>query len=370
MEFIPDKARIIFLQGRIDQQLIDRLTPQIVALHADNPKPITVFVDSPGGLTWSGRRLFDLIKAPNLNGDRADLIVVVTGTAASAAADFMAQADYSYLFPHSSVLYHGTRQDSQQALTVADAQSLAESLRQTNESYAMPLARRAIERFILRLYSFPKEFQEFLLNQNTGLDSLVNALSNKLGFSAFKMLSKALERQHALQELTSAVLVHLKRFKNAPKGNDLEAQLLIGILNSKIKLNKSKRWRLSEGKLPEIEADFRLLHDFHFGEQNSEVFRLVDIYGESFLVKDELDNSVMNQPKDTAERRQWIEAKARPRLQALWYFCVSMSRLLQEDEHWLYSHDAYWLGLADEVIGSGLPNLRELLNIPTSVSAS
>jgi hypothetical protein len=32
-------------------------------------------------------------------------------------------------------LYHGTRQDSQQSLTVADAQSLAESLRQTNESY-------------------------------------------------------------------------------------------------------------------------------------------------------------------------------------------------------------------------------------------
>lgn len=362
MEFVPDSNRAMFLQGRIDQALVDRLTPEIVRLHTNNPQPITVFVDSPGGFISSGRRLFDLVKAPNLNGDKGDLIVVVTGTAASAAADFMALADYAYLYPHSLVLYHGTRQDSQQSMTVADAQTLAESLRQTNETYALPLARKAVERFILRLNSFPKEFQEFLHNQQAGLDALIKAVSVQLGSNARHMVQRALERQHALQELTQAAMVHLKRFKRQMTDNEFEAQLLIGILQSKIKLHKSRRWRLSEGRLSELDADFRLLHDFHFGDQNSELHRLVAIYGETFLLKDEQQDPILLEDRASKTRQDWITAKARPRLQALWYLCVSMSRLLQDDDHWLSAYDAYWLGLADEIIGANLPNLRELLN--------
>ncbi len=44
---------------------------------------------------------------------------------------------------------------------------------------------------------------------------------------------------------------------------------------------------------------------------------------------------------------------------------VSLCRILQSDDFSLSAEEAYWLGLVDEVQGSGLPNLRELLeNVP------
>lgn len=362
MDFVPDSDRSIFLQGRIDQSLVDRLTPEIIRLHRENPKPITVFVDSPGGFISSGRRLFDLIKAPSHSGEKADLIVVVTGTAASAAADFTALSDYAYVYPHSLILYHGTRQDSQQSLTVADAQSLAESLRQTNETYALPLARKAVERFILRLSMFPVEFQQYLANQEAGLDALISALGSKLGYNARHLVSRSLEKQHSLQNLTKASLLHIRRIKRKLTDNEFEAELLVGIMRSKLKINKDRRWLLSEGRLGELEADYRLLHDFHFGNQNSELNRLIAVYGETFLTVGERADPDLAAIQDPANRQKWISARVHPRLQALWYYCVSMCRLLQEDDHWLSAGDAYWLGMADEIIGSRLPNLRELLN--------
>lgn len=373
MDFAPDTDRSIFLQGRIDQALVDRVTPDVVRLHSANPRPITVFIDSLGGFISSGGKLFDLIKAPNFNGDRADLIVIVTGTAASAAADFAALADYAYVFPHSVVLYHGTRQDSQQALTVSDAQSLAESLRQTNESYALPLAKRAVERFILRLNSFPAEFHDFLSDQQKGLDKLMAALSSRLGYPAQRLVTRALEKQHALQALSRSASEHFKRLKRKLGDNEFEGELLLSILRSKLRANKSKRWLLSEGRLDELDADFRLVHDYHFGNQASELHRLVTVYGTTFLAGHEQTNPLMNNAPDDKQRLEWIRITTWPRLQALWYFCVSLSRLLQDDDYWLSAYDAYWLGLVDEVIGSGLPNLRELLNtpaMPTSAGVS
>ena len=44
--------------------------------------------------------------------------------------------------------------------------------------------------------------------------------------------------------------------------------------------------------------------------------------------------------------------------QPLWYFMVSLCRLLQSDDFDLNPKEAYWLGLIDEVPGSDLPNLR------------
>jgi hypothetical protein len=46
----------------------------------------------------------------------------------------------------------------------------------------------------------------------------------------------------------------------------------------------------------------------------------------------------------------------------LWYFVVSLFRLLQQGEFTLTPRDAYWLGIVDEVIGAtDLPCPRLLL---------
>jgi len=368
MDLTPNADRAFFLQGRIDQALVDRLTPVIMKLHSESSGPITVYVDSLGGFISSGRKLFDLVKAPRLDGGKCSLIAVVTGTAASAAADFSALADYAILYPHSVMLYHGTRQESQQALTVADAQSLAESLRQTNETYALPLAQKSVERLILRLLSFPDRFHAFIQSPGSDFGALIHELRNELSSGASRLAESAIGRQRALQTLTIAVDAHMQQCDHPLGDNELEAEILIGILRAKLKAQESSTWLLSDGRLSELEADFLLLHDYHFGRQSSEVTRLSRLYGPTFLNDAEKAHYESQKQADLKAASEWLMDTTRPRLQPVWYFCVSLCRLLQDDDHWLSAYDAYWLGLADEVLGTQLPNMRELLAMPAADS--
>ena len=47
--FRPNSNRAIYVQGVIDQQMVNRLTPEIISLHHKSRDPITVYIDSPGG---------------------------------------------------------------------------------------------------------------------------------------------------------------------------------------------------------------------------------------------------------------------------------------------------------------------------------
>jgi ATP-dependent protease ClpP protease subunit len=49
LEFSPNPARGVYICGTIDQDLVDRLTPQILTLRAASSDAISVFVDSRGG---------------------------------------------------------------------------------------------------------------------------------------------------------------------------------------------------------------------------------------------------------------------------------------------------------------------------------
>src|SRR5436853_1159698 len=89
-------ARSVYITGPIDQSLLDRLTPKINQLRfSDKAAPVTVYIDSPGGSVAIAETVRNLIKAPNPDGHSCRLITVVTGTAASAAADLLALGDYA-----------------------------------------------------------------------------------------------------------------------------------------------------------------------------------------------------------------------------------------------------------------------------------
>lgn len=59
----PNALRAVYVQGRIDQQMADRLTPQIIKLQAASRNPITVFVDSRGGDVAIGELILKLLNA-------------------------------------------------------------------------------------------------------------------------------------------------------------------------------------------------------------------------------------------------------------------------------------------------------------------
>jgi hypothetical protein len=83
--------------------------------------------------------------------------------------------------------------------------------------------------------------------------------------------------------------------------------------------------------------------------------------------KAEYDELTLNEE----ERNAWLCKIAEPKLQPLWYFMVSLCRLLQEADYSLSPAEAYWMGLVDEVPGSGLPSERQIVeSLPSSSPAS
>lgn len=82
--------RAIYVCGEINEDLLHKLTPQINALRCESRDPITVYIDSVGGSVPVAERLRGLLVAPTPEGEACSLVTVVTGLAASAAADLLA----------------------------------------------------------------------------------------------------------------------------------------------------------------------------------------------------------------------------------------------------------------------------------------
>src|SRR6185295_18969919 len=104
--------RAIYVQGDIDEKLFHALTPQILRLKEDTSRPITVFIDSPGGSILIAARLLSLLRAVVHGRDCPEIVTVATGDACSAAAAILAQGDYVMAFRHARLLFHGTRIES------------------------------------------------------------------------------------------------------------------------------------------------------------------------------------------------------------------------------------------------------------------
>src|ERR1700744_1629942 len=102
--------RAVYVTGKIDQDLVDKITPRINELRLESADPITVYIDSVGGQILLAETIRQHIIAPNPDGKRCRLITVVTSRAASAAADFFALGDYAIIYPYGDLVYHGSRQ--------------------------------------------------------------------------------------------------------------------------------------------------------------------------------------------------------------------------------------------------------------------
>jgi ClpP protease-like protein len=368
-DFRENCDRAIYVTGRIEQDLLTRLTPEINKLRLASLDPVTVYIDSNGGTPFYAEHIRQLIQAPHPDGGRCRVITVVTGTAASAAADMLAQGDYAIAFPHSFILYHGFRTSSDVGLTFEGATSLASSLQESNERYAVRLARCAFPRFCFRVSQFKDEFQQYIGQAvpafMMSIQQLVIALTKKISSTNVGLLQDAADRKDVIEDLTRSVSKHLGQ-RNLEKLSyaEFEAELLKGIIKHKIRAHKAETWSLSKQGLTEVSNDFKLLHDFHFGSQKRDLERFVKTLGKLFL-QDAERQEFDQLPGDDVAKLDWLKERVEKRLHPLWYFVVSFSRLLQTSDYALTPEDAYWLGLIDEVRGSSLPNLREMVeNLP------
>jgi hypothetical protein len=351
--------RSIYVTGPITQELVDKLTPRINELRLSSSDPITAYIDSPGGAIDSAETLRNLIKSPNPDGGRCRLITVVTGKAASAGADFAALGDYAICFSHAEILYHGSRHRLETAVTFEGASWLASNLQATNEFFAVRLARTTFPRLVWRMTLLKIEFQEFL--QNPDIAKLTAALEKRLQPLNARLVREATRRQGIIGDLTASLSKHLRRFKSPDKLSvvEFEAAIFKAILAHKIKMHRKEAWLLSVGGLQEVTNDFNLLHDFHFGTQRQELENFSKVYGELFLTGQQAEEYSKLQVSDE-EKATWLKQRTASKLESLWYFTVSLCRLLQSADYTLSAYDAYWLGIVDEVPGSALLNIREM----------
>ncbi|KAH7198496.1 ATP-dependent Clp protease proteolytic subunit [Fusarium flagelliforme] len=105
------QERIICLNGEVNDYMSASIVSQLLWLESDTPeKPITMYINSPGGSVTSGMAIYDTmtyIKSP--------VSTVCIGGAASMAAILLAggEAGKRFSLPHSSIMIHqplgGTR---------------------------------------------------------------------------------------------------------------------------------------------------------------------------------------------------------------------------------------------------------------------
>lgn len=98
------QERIVCLNGEINDYMSASIVAQLLWLESDTPdKPITMYINSPGGSVTSGMAIYDTmtyIKSP--------VSTVCVGGAASMAAILLAggEAGKRYALPHSSIMVH------------------------------------------------------------------------------------------------------------------------------------------------------------------------------------------------------------------------------------------------------------------------
>lgn len=153
--FTPNPHRAIHIHGVIDQEMVYRLTPQIVAL-LNIREPVTVYIDSRGGRVDYKDSIYNLLGSSNQSCDPpVKLITVVTSLAASAAADLLSSGSYALAYPDSIIMYHGVRfpGGSDGPITAEESNRRTQRLRADNENYATRLARDTEGRFVFRFIS-------------------------------------------------------------------------------------------------------------------------------------------------------------------------------------------------------------------------
>lgn len=75
------ESRILFLRGPLDDEATDTLVAQMLALDAENHEPITLYVNSPGGIITGMFALYDTMRLLT-----SDVDTRCVGLAASAGA--------------------------------------------------------------------------------------------------------------------------------------------------------------------------------------------------------------------------------------------------------------------------------------------
>ena len=244
--------------------------------------------------------------------------------------------------------------------------TLAKTLATSNEQFALALARNAISRFMLRFVIQRPQFgairQQTTVEDTSEILYFTESLVTHLPTYLLRLLSDARTKSMQLDSMNasvSATFTASGQDLNTLRAAEFEALLLRGIIEWEVATNTDEGWSLRATGFERIEEDFSLLID-KFNERHlSQINMLCERWGEFLLsAEQEAQFRTIAHP----ERSAWLLEKVSGQVTQLWFFFVSLCRLLQKDDYYLTAEEAYWLGLIDEVIGrADLPCARMMV---------
>lgn len=97
--------RILFLGTEINSDVSNIIVSQLLWLYMDNPnKPITMYINSPGGSVYDGMAIYDVMKFMK----NCPIHTTCVGTAASMAAVLLTAGENGQrsALPHSNIMLH------------------------------------------------------------------------------------------------------------------------------------------------------------------------------------------------------------------------------------------------------------------------
>lgn len=399
-ELTANWARAIFIDDLIDDELVRKLSPTILALRQESNEPITVGINSPGGSLAALDVLLGLLTGPTQHYQGGLIVTVATNRAYSAAANFLAFGSYSVALKHAQILYHDVRWGGIEDVTPSKARDAAKALQDANDAFSLRLAHQVIARLIWAYIDFRKSFTKaqaafpqvhkrfsaivetyaprvegshavdiagfatcLYAQLSAKNDSIITNVMERLGrWINFTNLAKATPTYRPKHSriggmLDGAARLH-KLLGGDPSHFDTSEQnlkLLLSLLTAEIANTKGPRVNFSS-VLEKATREFSLFLSMNAPEHLGSASKLMQKHSRVFFgrnIASELEG------KDEVAQGE-ILSKAAPYAQLFWQVCVLMCRELFEGEHVLSPRDAQVLGLIDEVAGGGpVTSLRD-----------
>jgi len=252
--------------------------------------------------------------------------------------------------------FHGGRSLSTDPLTAEDASHWAETLKRGNRSEAAELARRSVERFLLRfLVAHPAPGEAQARPAEEDFPRFTDFLRLQLSPAGIRILDAALERLERSRALTAFVCQALP---NRPSYNPeedlphLRAELLKAVIDFESTSDTSPAFP-DGGDLPgRMADDFELFCEYRASSSSELLDHLSDRWGQFLSPAGSAKPASAEEPAAAQQRLQRV-------LSTLWLLHLAICQALQQGENTLTPTDAYWLGLIDEVVGNfDLPSFR------------
>lgn len=353
-DYRENPERAIYVFGEINANLVRQLTPNILNLRkGSDTRPITVYIDSPGGSIQSYEHLEGLLFNEDQDGNKCRIITVVTSYAASAAARLLARGDYSMAYKNATIHCHGTRFEAA-VITKERAESMAESLALFNEEMSKDFAHKILES-LAWLYRFNSEAieKESTVFQNNHIVALSQIIRKKLVGKSGEILDCVMEELITFVRL-EAFLQKSRRSKllsvAEKKGNgyrDVQLLKLIAEFLESLMGQGEKKSGLQQSKLNELIALYSLRRSYYerFIADCDDAEPLLMMYcGKAEIVE-------ADKIKDASQRKAYLFEKSGKDLFGAWQLATTLSTSLAKGENSLTASDAYWLGLIEEVVG-------------------